>query len=87
MRALKAFLLGTVAIGVVAYAVVAGLVVVVQADGRTLDLGIGPVLIASVAVEGTAKVATFGPGLILVALLGGVVNLVAAELICDRSRG
>jgi hypothetical protein len=84
MRALKAFLLGAVGIGIVAYALVAALAVAAQADGRTLEIAIGPVLFVSVAVEGTAKVTTFGLGLLVVALLGGILNLVAAQLIRRR---
>ncbi len=42
MRALKAFVLGALAVGVVAYALVAALAVTAQAGGRTLDISLGP---------------------------------------------
>lgn len=86
MRALKTFLLGVVAVGVVAYTVAAALVVVAQAGGRTLHLSLGPLLLASVGREGRATVTAFGPGLVAAAILGGLVNLTAAELIRNRSR-
>ena len=42
MRGLKAFVLGAVATGVVAYALVAALAVAAQAGERTLDIALGP---------------------------------------------
>jgi hypothetical protein len=85
MRALKAFLLGAVATGIVAYAIAAALAVAAQADGRPLDLSIGPVVFVSVAVEGKTAVTTFGAGLALIAVAGGLLNLIAARLIARRS--
>lgn len=86
MRAVKAFLLGAVAVGVVGYAMVAALVVVSQAGGRTLDLSLGPLLLASVVREGQTTVTTFGPGLVAAAIVGGLANLGAAQLIRNRSQ-
>lgn len=86
MRALKAFLLGAVAVGVVAYALVAALAVTAQAGGRTLDLALGPLTLVSVTQGGTATVTTFGPGLVALALAGGLANLAAAQLMRRRSR-
>ena len=54
MRALKAFLLGALAIGVVAYALAAAAAVAAQAGGRTLDVALGPLRIVSVVPEGPA---------------------------------
>ena len=85
MRALRAFLLGAFAVGVVAYALVAGLAVTAQAGGRALDLALGPLTLVSVTQEGTATVTTFGPGLVVLALVGGLVNLAAAQLTRHRS--
>ena len=59
--------------------------VAAQAGGRTLDVAVGPLLIVSVTMEGAARVTTFGPGLLVLALVGGVVNLVAARMIRRRS--
>jgi hypothetical protein len=85
MRALKAFLLGAVAVGVVAYALVAALAVTAQAGGRTLDLALGPLTLVAVMREGTTTVTTFGPGLAVLALAGGLANVAAAELMRRRS--
>lgn len=85
MRALKAFLLGAVATGIVAYAITAALAVAAQAGGDPLDLSIGPVVIVSVVVEGKTAVTTFGVGLALIAVAGGLLNVLAARLIARRS--
>jgi hypothetical protein len=85
MRSLKAFLLGTLAVGIVAYAVAAALAVSAQAAGRTLDLALGPLELVAVATEGTAKVITFGAGLLVLALVGGLLNLAAAAVIGRRA--
>ena len=85
MRSLKAFLLGTLAVGIVAYAVAAALAVSAQAAGRMLDLRLGPLEIVSVATQGTATAITFGPGLLALALVGGLLNLAAATVIRRRA--
>ena len=48
MRALKAFLLGAFALGVLAYALAAALAVTAQAGGRTIDLALGPLVVVAV---------------------------------------
>jgi hypothetical protein len=85
MRSLKAFLLGTLAFGVVAYAVAAALAVSAQAAGRALDLGLGPLEVVAVTVQGTTTTTTFGPGLAAFAVAGGVLNLAAAEVVRRRA--
>ena len=85
MRALKAFLLGAVAVGVVAYALVAALAVTAQAGGRALEIALGPLAILSVTHGGRSTVTTFGPGLVVLALAGGLANLAAAQLMRYRS--
>ena len=85
MRALKAFLLGAVAAGIIAYAVAAGFAIAAQAGGHPLDIALGPVVIVSVSHEGRTAVTTFGAGLVLIALVGGLVNVVAARVIARRS--
>ena len=84
MRNLKAFLLGAVAIGVVAYALAAAVAISAQAGGRTLHLGVGPLLIVSVTHEAAAAVTTFGPGIAGLALAGGLLNLAAAQFLRHR---
>ena len=87
MRSLRAFLLGATAVGAVAYALLATLALSAQRGGRTLDLGFGPLRLVAVAEEGTAVVTTFGPGLVAVAVVGGLSNLVAASILRHRSGG
>lgn len=85
MRGLKAFLLGAAAAGVVAYSLVAALAVTAQAGERTLELALGRLTIVSVVREGPTTVTTFGPGLVILALMGGFVNLAVALLMRRRS--
>lgn len=84
MRSLKTFLLGAIAAGVVAYALVAALAVTAQAAGRALDIAVGPFVVVTVTHGGAATVTTFGPGLGVVALAGGLVNVAVARLIRQR---
>jgi hypothetical protein len=85
VQALKAFLLGTVAVGIVVYALVAALAVTAQAGGRALEIAVGPLAFVSVTHGGAATVTTFGPGLVVLALAGGVVNVMVAQLMWRRS--
>ena len=87
MWALKAFVLGTLALAVVGYAAAAALAVAAQASGATLDVGIGPLGLVSVTLAGTTRVTTFGPGILVVALAGGAANVVAAQLIRRGANG
>jgi hypothetical protein len=81
MRDLRAFLLGAVAVGVLAYAAAASLAVATQAAGGSLRLGVGRIVVVSVESDTSAASTTFGSGLLLVALFGGLVNLFAARLV------
>ena len=56
-----------------------------QAGGTTVDVGVGPLLVVSVTLEGAARVTTFGPGILVLALVGGVANVAAAQLIRRRA--
>jgi hypothetical protein len=85
MRALKAFVLGTLALGIVGYALAAALAVTAQAGGSTIDVGVGPLRLVSVTLEGATTATTFGPGILALALAGGVANLAAATLIRHRA--
>ena len=85
MWALKAFLLGSLAFAVVGYAAAAALAVAAQAGGATVDVAVGPLVVVSVALEGAARVTTFGLGLLVVALAGGIANVAAAQLIRRRA--
>ena len=85
MWALKAFVLGSLALAVVGYAAAAALAVAAQAGGATVDVAIGPLVVLSVALEGPARVTTFGPGILVIALAGGIANVGAAQLIRRRA--
>ena len=85
MRGLRAFALGAIAVGVLAYAGAAALAVGAQAAGRSLIVGLGPLVVVSVEREASDAITTFGPGLLVVAVLGGCVNLAAARLIGRRA--
>lgn len=85
MWALKPFALGMLALGILGYALAAAVAVAAQSGGSTLDAGLGPLLLVSVATEGNAEVTTFGPGLLVIALVGGLVNLAAAWLLRRRA--
>ena len=85
MWGLRAFVLGTVAVGVVAYAVVAALAVMAQAGGHALELALGPLVVVAVTRGDGATVTTIGPGLAAVALAGGLANLALALLLRQRS--
>ena len=85
MWALKAFVLGSLALAVVGYAAAAALAVAAQAGGATVDVAIGPLVVLSVALEGPARVTTFGPGILVIALAGGIANVAAAQLIRRRA--
>ena len=85
MWALKAFVLGTLAFAIVGYAAAAALAVAAQAGGSTIDLAVGPLLVVSVTLEDAARVTTFGLGILVIALVGGVANVAAAQLIRRRA--
>jgi hypothetical protein len=87
MRGLRAFALGAIALGVLAYAGAAALAVGAQAAGRSLVVGLGPLVLVSVEREASEVVTTFGPGLLVVAILGGCANLAAARLVRRRAGG
>lgn len=85
MRSLRAFLLGALAIGLVAYAAAAALAVAAQAGDRTLDLAFGPVVVVSVGEQADATTTTFGAGLLLLAVAGGIANVTLAAVIRRRA--
>ena len=85
MRSLKPFVLGLLALGIVGYAMAAALAVAAQAGGSTIDVGVGPLLIVSVTHDGATLVTTFGPGIPVIALVGGLANLAASQLLRHRA--
>ena len=85
MRALKAFVLGSLAIAS------SGMPSPLRSRWRRrraappCDVGVGPLPVVSVTVDGATRVTTFGPGILVIALAGGLANVAAAELIRRRA--
>ena len=69
-----------------AYAVAAAAALVVQAGGGVLDIHVGPLVLVAVERSGATTSTLFGPGLLAVAALGGLVNVAAAALLARRAR-
>ena len=86
MRSLKAFLLGAFALGVLTYALAAAFAVTAQAAGHTFELALGPLLVVAVTESATASATAFGPGILVLALFGGLLNL-ALALLMERGHG
>lgn len=88
MRAvlLKAAVLGAVAAGLVAYACAVALAVLAQSGGRALDVRVGPLVLVAVERTGEGTTTTFGSGLLVAALLGGIANVLLAVALARRRR-
>jgi hypothetical protein len=82
--ALRALALGAVASGVLAYTAARAIAIAAASGGSTIGIAIGPIVVLEVdQVDGNA-ITTLGPGLVVVALCGGVLNAVAAIVISRR---
>lgn len=86
MRPLRAFLLGTAAIGGTAYVIAAAAALVAAATATSLDAALGPLVLVAVEQRSGETVTTLGAGLLAVALAGGLANLVAALTLERRRR-
>ena len=85
MHALKAFFLGALALGLLAYALAAALALTAtEQRWGTLRIGLGPIALVSVERVDGATVTTFGVGIAVVGLIGGLVNAMAALAIARR---
>ncbi len=85
MQALKAFFLGALALGVLAYALAAALALTAtEQDWGTLRVGVGPIALVAVERVDGATVTTFGIGIAIVGLIGGLANAAAALAIARR---
>lgn len=88
MRVLKAFILGLVAFGVLAYAAAAAVAfLAIGGEMDALRVGAGTLVLVEVerAADGSS-ITTFGPGLLGVAVLGGLLNAAAAAALERRRR-
>ena len=85
MRHLKVFVLGLAATAIFGYAAAAAAAVIAQSAGRSLSLAVGPLVVVSVESDAAGAVTTFGPGLAVVAIVGGLANLCVAQFVGRRS--
>lgn len=80
-----AFLLGFVALALVAYGCAAAVAILADAeDWEPFRLALGPVLALEFERTGAGSATTFGPGLALAGLAGGVLNVAVAGLLRRR---
>lgn len=86
MRALVIpFLLGAVAAGFAAGAAAVAVVIVADAGGwASFRAALGPLLLVEFERSGTATAATFGPGIAIAAVAGGLLNAAGAALLRRR---
>lgn len=86
MSVLRAGALGALAVGVLAYGVVTVFSVVAMRSGGGFDVRLGPIVIAAVERSGESTTTVYGPGLLLMALAGGLLNGAAARILVRRRR-
>ncbi len=86
MRALRAFVLGAAATGVLAYAAAAVAAGLAQAQDGLLDVHVGALVVVRVASDGASTVTTFGPGLLVASAIGGLLNALGAAWLARRAR-
>ncbi len=80
-----AFAFGAAAVGV--FAVVLVLVVATLAEASGLDqlqLALGPVVLLAFERSAESSSTTFGPGLIVLPFLGGILNAAGAAMLRNR---
>ena len=87
MRHLRAFLFGSFAVAVVAWAGLTALAVGLQSTGHALHAHLGPLVFISVSRGADGTETTFGPGLLGLVVVGGLANAVAAGIVARRTRG
>lgn len=79
------FLLGAAAVGFAAGAAVVAIVIVADAGGwESFRAALGPLLVVEFDRSATATATTFGPGIGVAALAGGVLNAVGAIFLRRR---
>lgn len=80
-----AFLLGLVAVGVAAGAAAVAAAIAADAGGwGGYRISLGPLLLTEFERDGADTAASFGPGLAVVATVGGVLNALGAALLLRR---
>lgn len=86
MRGVRAFLLGALAVSVVAWAGLTVIAIAAQSAGRDILVGLGPLVLLEVERGSTGAEATFGLALLGLAVVGGAVNALTAEILARRRR-
>jgi len=86
VRPLRAFAFGSVAGAVVAYAAAATVGLAVAAADAELHVAIGPATLLAVESSAGGTAATFGPGLLVLAMAVGLVNTAVAAVLSRRAR-
>ena len=86
MRPLRAFAFGSVAGVVVAYAIAATVGLAVAASDAQLHVAIGPATLLAVESGRDGSAATFGPGLLVLAVVAGLLNAAVAAVLSRRVR-
>lgn len=85
MSIVRAVVLGVVATGVLAYVLAGAVALVIAGSGGDLRLATGPLLWLEVDQAPGGAAVTLGPGLVLLALLGGAINGLAGLLVGRRT--
>lgn len=86
MRPLRAFAFGCGAGAVLAYATAATVGLAVAAADAELHVAIGPATLLAVDSGADGTAATFGPGLLVLAIVAGLVNAGVAAVLSRRVR-
>ncbi len=86
MWIVRAFVLGALAVGALVYVTAATVALAAGVGGQELHARLGPLVLVSVQSVGGSTSSTLGPGLVVIALVGGLANLGAAAILARRSR-
>lgn len=86
MRAVRAFLFGALVTALVVWAGLTTIALSAQSAGREIDIGIGPLVLLHVVRGPDGTETTFGVALLVVTVVGGLVNALAAALLARRRR-
>jgi hypothetical protein len=84
VRQVRALVVGTLATGLVAFVFAVALAVVASAASLAFDARLASVRVVAVEHSGNEVATALGPGLLLLALAGGVLNLLAGEVMARR---
>ena len=83
---MRAFAFGSVAGAVVVYATAVTVGLAVAAADAELHIAIGPATLLAVESGRDGSAATFGPGLLVLAIVAGLVNAAVAAVLSRRVR-